>query len=99
MDRVRQMQIFIQVMESGNLTRAAAALGLPRSTVSTELQALEDRLKTQLLRRTTRKVVPTPDGHAFLHSARDIVDAVASAFRPKPRLVHDAGAASKHQSA
>ena len=79
MDRVRQMQIFIQVMESGNLTRAAAALGLPRSTVSTELQALEDRLKTQLLRRTTRKVVPTPDGHAFLHSARDIVDAVASA--------------------
>ena len=61
MDRIRQMQIFLQVMESGNFTRAAEALGIPRSTVSTEIQALEDRLKTQLLLRTTRRIVPTPE--------------------------------------
>ena len=79
MDRIRQLQVFIQVMESGNLTRAAAVLGMPRSTLSTELQALEDRLNTQLLLRTTRKVVPTPDGEAFLPTAREIVDAMASA--------------------
>ncbi|MGP5308245.1 helix-turn-helix domain-containing protein [Vreelandella alkaliphila] len=59
MDRIRQMQIFIQVMESGNFTRAAEALAIPRSTVSTEIQVLEDRLQTQLLFRSTRKVVPT----------------------------------------
>ncbi len=79
MDRIRQMQIFIQVMESGNFTRAAEALAIPRSTVSTEIQALEDRLKAQLLLRTTRKVVPTQDGRRFLETARDIVDAVAAA--------------------
>ena len=73
------MQVFIQVMESGNFTRAAEALAIPRSTVSTEIQALEDRLKAQLLLRTTRKVVPTQDGRRFLETARDIVDAVAAA--------------------
>jgi len=85
MDRIRQMQIFIQVMESGNFTRAAEALAIPRSTVSTVIQALEDRLKAQLLLRTTRKVVPTQDGRRFLETARDIVDAVAASetmFRP-----------------
>lgn len=85
MDRIRQMQIFIQVMESGNFTRAAEALAIPRSTVSTEIQALEDRLKAQLLLRTTRKVVPTQDGRRFLETAHDIVDAVTaseSMFRP-----------------
>ncbi|MFV0292495.1 MAG: LysR family transcriptional regulator [Paracoccus sp. (in: a-proteobacteria)] len=79
MDRIRQMQIFIQVMENGNFTKAAEALAIPRSTVSTEIQQLEDRLKTQLFLRTTRKVVPTQDGQQFLAIARDIVDAVTSA--------------------
>ena len=81
MDRVRQMQIFIQVMESGNFTRAAETLGIPRSTVSTEIQALEDRLKTQLLHRTTRKVSLTQDGRRFEETARDIIDAVAASER------------------
>ncbi|HBS84366.1 LysR family transcriptional regulator [Vreelandella alkaliphila] len=78
MDRIRQMQIFIQVMESGNFTRAAEALAIPRSTVSTEIQVLEDRLQTQLLFRTTRKVAPTQDGRRFLETAQDIIDAVAA---------------------
>ncbi|MGP4842832.1 LysR family transcriptional regulator [Marinobacter sp. 1Y8] len=72
------MQIFIQVMESGNFTRAAEAMAIPRSTVSTEIQALEDRLHTQLLLRTTRKIVATQDGRQFMKIARDIVDAVAA---------------------
>lgn len=77
-DRIRQMQIFLQVLESGNFTRAAQALGLPRSTVSTEIQLIEDRLQAQLFLRTTRKVVPTQDGRRFAESARDILDAVAA---------------------
>ncbi|MBK4216369.1 LysR family transcriptional regulator [Paracoccus caeni] len=79
MDRFRQMQIFVQVVESGNLSRAAEALRLPRSTVSTELQALEDRLQCQLLHRTTRQMVPTRDGIEFLPVAREIIEAVLSA--------------------
>lgn len=79
MDRVRQMEVFVQVMESGNFTRAADALGVPRSTVSTVIQALEDRLGTQLLRRSTRRMVPTDEGLVFLRTAREIVDALADA--------------------
>lgn len=59
------MQVFVQVVESGNFTRAAEALGLPRSTVSSTVQALEDRLGVQLLQRTTRVVRPTQEGGAI----------------------------------
>lgn len=86
MDRIRQMEVFIKVMESGNFTRAAEALAIPRSTVSTVIQNLEDRLRMQLLRRTTRRMVPTPEGERFLETAREIVDSVEAAehmFRPQ----------------
>ncbi|ETF01168.1 LysR family transcriptional regulator [Advenella kashmirensis W13003] len=90
MDQIRQMQVFIQVMESGNFTRAAEALNVPRSTVSTLIQALEDRLGVQLLRRTTRRMIPTVEGLEFLKTAREIVEAIEASeqmFRSvSPRL-------------
>lgn len=84
------MQVFVQVVESGNFTRAAEALGLPRSTVSSTVQALEDRLGVQLLQRTTRVVRPTQEGLQFAGTARDLVDAVAQAeaqFRHRPEEI------------
>lgn len=81
------MQVFIQVVDSGNFTRAAEVLGLPRSTVSSTVQTLEDRLGVQLLQRTTRVVRPTQEGLQFADSARDLVDAFAQAegqFRLRP---------------
>ncbi len=85
MDKIRQMQAFIQVMKSGNFTRAAEALRLPRSTVSTLIQELEDRLGVQLLRRTTRRMTPTFEGAQFVKTAREIVDAIEASeqmFQP-----------------
>ncbi len=85
MDRVRQMEIFIQVMESGNFSRAANVLGVPRSTVTTVIQSLEDRVGTQLLLRSTRQMKATEEGHRFLATAREIVEAVNDTdrmFRP-----------------
>ncbi len=90
MDRIQQMQVFVQVVESGNFTRAAQALGLPRSTISTTVQALEDRLGALLLTRTTRVVRPTQEGLQFLDLARDMVDAMAHAegvFRARPEEI------------
>lgn len=87
MDRIQQMHVFIQVVESGNFTRAAEALGMPRSSVSNTVQALEDRLGVQLLHRTTRVVRPTQEGLQFADTARDLVDALAEAegqFRLRP---------------
>ncbi|ARM84309.1 LysR family transcriptional regulator [Marinobacter salarius] len=88
MDRIRQVQVFIQVMESGNFTRAAEVLNIPRSTVSTTIQALEDRLGAQLLQRTTRQVAPTHDGLQFLEAAQTLMDAFEAAesiFRQRPQ--------------
>lgn len=79
MDRIRQMQVFIQVMESGSFSKAAEALNLPRSTISTVIQTLEDRLHAQLFQRTTRRVMPTHDGLNYLETAREIVDAFEAA--------------------
>jgi DNA-binding transcriptional LysR family regulator len=51
---IRQLQIFVQVYRAGNLTRAAAQLGLTQSAVSLQLQQLEDIFGLRLFDRTTR---------------------------------------------
>lgn len=65
MDRIDRMRAFAAVIETGSFTRAAAVLGLPRSTVSAAVQALEGSVGALLLHRTTRRVVATLDGEAF----------------------------------
>lgn len=75
MDRIDQCRIFARVVETGSFTRAAETQGLPRSTVSTAVQALEGRVGARLLTRTTRSVTPTPDGLAFYeHCIRLVAD-------------------------
>jgi len=65
MDTVAGLQLFVRVVETGNFTRAADSLGLPKATVTKQIQALESRLRTRLLNRTTRRVSVTPDGAAY----------------------------------
>lgn len=65
MDRIDLYRTFARVVETGSFTKAAATLDMPRSTVSTAIVALEERLGTRLLNRTTRVVRPTQDGLAF----------------------------------
>lgn len=65
MDRIDLFRIYARVVECTSFTRAAATLGLPRSTVSAAVQELEHRLAARLLHRTTRRVSPTHDGMAF----------------------------------
>lgn len=65
MDRIDLFRIFARVVETASFTRAAGALGMPRSSVSAALQELEGRVGARLLHRTTRKVTLTQDGAAF----------------------------------
>ncbi|MFT8611312.1 MAG: LysR family transcriptional regulator [Gluconobacter oxydans] len=69
MDRIDLLRIFIRVSESGSFTHAADTLQMPRSTVSTAVQELENRLGTRLLARTTRSVRLTDDGRMFQQTA------------------------------
>jgi len=65
MDRIDLFAVFARVVEAASFTRAAATLGLPRSSVSAAIRELEERVGARLLHRTTRKVAPTQDGLAF----------------------------------
>ena len=65
MDRFDSLQLFTRIVELGSFSRAAAALEIPRATVTHAIKELEARLGTRLLVRTTRHVRPTLDGQAF----------------------------------
>src|SRR5690606_20887106 len=65
MDRFQAMQIFTRVVEADSFSLAADSLGLPRSTVSTTVQKLEQSLEVRLLNRTTRRLSLTPDGASY----------------------------------
>jgi DNA-binding transcriptional LysR family regulator len=58
-------EAFIAIVETGNLTRAAARLRRSLQSVSRSLAALEALLGVVLIRRTTRTAQPTEAGLAF----------------------------------
>jgi DNA-binding transcriptional LysR family regulator len=64
------LAIFVRVANAGSFVAAAKALSLPTSTVSRRMASLESRLKTQLIRRTTRAVSLTDDGRALAERCR-----------------------------
>jgi LysR family transcriptional regulator for bpeEF and oprC len=65
MDKLRAMELFVRVVETGGITRAAESLQIPKATAATWLQKLESSLGVKLLNRTTRQVSVTPDGAAY----------------------------------
>src|ERR1700735_3038889 len=65
MDRFDAMRVFTRIVERRSFTQAADDLGLPRSSVTDAVKALEARLGVRLLQRTTRQVSPTLDGEAY----------------------------------
>ena len=71
--------LFARVVEAGSLSRAAEALGVPTSTVSRRLTALETQVGERLVQRTTRKLTVTEFGRAILDHARHVVEGVDGA--------------------
>ena len=63
------LTVFTKVVELESLTRAAHAIGVPKSTISRRLTRLEEKLGTVLLRRTTHGVTPTDQGLTFFEYA------------------------------
>lgn len=74
------MAVFVQVVDHGSFSKAATALGLGKSVVSAHVAALESRLGTQLLTRSTRALSLTQEGSAFYESCRSMVSAAETAF-------------------
>ncbi|MEM7744831.1 MAG: LysR family transcriptional regulator [Pseudomonadota bacterium] len=79
MDRFETLRAFVQVIESGSLTRAADTLGVATSAVSRRLKELEAHLGTQLMQRTTRQLRLTAAGENFHIRAQAILQALEEA--------------------
>jgi DNA-binding transcriptional LysR family regulator len=73
------MALFARVVETGSFTRAAAGLGLSKSSVSKQVSRLEARLGARLLNRTTRRLSLTEAGQAFFEGCQRVVAEAAAA--------------------
>ena len=65
MDTLEAMRVFVAVVERNGFSAAAQALDLSTAGVTRQVAALEKRLSTRLLHRTTRRVSPTSTGAAY----------------------------------
>lgn len=69
MDLLREMELFVRVVEAGSFSAAARDLGLGQPMISKAIAGLEERLGVRLLVRSTRQLNPTEAGSAFYERA------------------------------
>lgn len=79
MDYLADLAVFARVVEQKSFTAAAASLRLSKSAVSKQIARLEQRLGTQLLQRTTRRLQVTETGRIVqAHAERLLAEAQAA---------------------
>jgi DNA-binding transcriptional LysR family regulator len=78
-DRLESLQLYIRIVELGSFTRASSELDVPRATATHAIKALETRLGTCLLERTTRQVRATPAGLTYYESCVRLLADLAAA--------------------
>lgn len=76
---LNEIKAFVRVVQAGSFRQAAAQLGMPNSTVSAKVSALERRLGVTLLQRTTRKLRLTEAGEAYFRQASQGLEELARA--------------------
>ena len=70
---LRQIRFFIHVASLRSFTKAARVLNVAQPALSRHIQALEDELRTKLLFRSTRGVVPTDAGVALMRMGESVL--------------------------
>lgn len=72
MSTLQQLSTFIVVVEENGFTQAGRKLGLTNAAVSKQISKLENQLKTELFRRTTRHIALTESGLILFEHAKKI---------------------------
>jgi DNA-binding transcriptional LysR family regulator len=83
------VRTFVALYEAGSFSAAAARLGVPRSTVSRHLAALEETLGVVLFDRDTRNVVTTSEGRDLYDRAGPALANLETALADRPARVED----------
>lgn len=73
MDRFREMEHFVAVVEAGSFVGAAEVLRLSKAAVSRSVIELEARLGARLMQRTTRRLSLTEAGQAYFARCKQIL--------------------------
>ncbi|WP_436005327.1 LysR family transcriptional regulator [Rhizobium sp. LjRoot254] len=73
------MQVFVTTVQEGSMSAASSKLGMSPAMVGQHVAALEERLGTRLLNRTTRRQSLTDFGRTYVDQCRDILERVAVA--------------------
>lgn len=81
MELLNDMALFVEVVKAKGFRAAAEALGVPNSTLSRRISALEKAIGLRLLHRTTRKIELTEAGQLYFERSKRIVD--------EARLAHE----------
>jgi len=78
---LNDMALFVEVVKAKGFRGASEAIGVPNSTLSRRISALEKAIGLRLLHRTTRKVELTEAGQLYFERCKRIVD--------EARLAHE----------
>ena len=70
---MRQLKYFVQIVDSGSLSKASRQLCIAQPALSQQMTRLEDEVGRALLVRSSRGVTPTENGDALYHHARFIL--------------------------
>ena len=81
MDRFDAIRTLLAAVDGGSLSAASRKLRMPLPTVSRKVSELEQHLRTQLVVRTSRKLLLTDAGRAFVASSRVVIDMLDDAER------------------
>ncbi|MEQ1647791.1 MAG: LysR family transcriptional regulator [Hyphomicrobiaceae bacterium] len=74
LDRVTGMQVFARVAALGSLSAAARALNMSQTMATKHITAMETRLGTKLLHRSTRRMSLTEPGKNYLDAVERILN-------------------------
>jgi molybdate transport repressor ModE-like protein len=73
MDRLEELALLVAIVEAGSLVGAARRLRRSPPAVTRALRALEERIGTRLVERTTRRLAATQAGSALAEQARTLL--------------------------
>jgi len=76
MDKLKAIEVFIEVAQGLSFSGAAQRLGMAKGNVTKHISWLEQSLGVQLLTRTTKSVSLTESGLSLLENGRELLDRV-----------------------